>query len=67
MIRNTYHNLIHQFSETLDSWWRMDKYIDDAEKDGESEIADFWKEYKATLERQIRMIRERLEKEAVQK
>lgn len=63
MIRNTYHNIVHQLSETLDSWWRMDKYIDDAEKDDEFEVAEFWKEYKSTLERQVRNLKEKLEKE----
>ncbi len=62
MIQNTYHNLVHQLSETLDSWWRMDTYIDDAEKDDEPEVVELWKEYKSVLEKQIRMLREMLEK-----
>ncbi len=64
MVRNTYHNLVHQLSETLDSWWRMDKYVADAEKDDELELVEFWKEYKSTLEKQIRMLKEKLKDES---
>jgi len=60
MIKNSYHNLVQQFSETLDSHWRMDRYIADAEEDNEPEIANLWREFKPTLENQIEILKKKI-------
>ncbi len=62
MIKNCQHNLIHQLSETMDSLWRMNQYQEDAKKENCSEGVEFWKNYKDTLEKQILMLKEQLEK-----
>jgi len=46
----------------MDSLWRMDQYIKDAEGEGKTDEVEFWKEFKGTLENQLRMLKERLEK-----
>ncbi len=62
MMKNCQHNLIHQLSETADSSWRMDQYIKDAEAESCSWGIEFWKEYKESLEKQVMMLKEQLEK-----
>lgn len=62
MVKNCQHNLIHQLSETMDSLWRMKQYEDDAEEENCSEGVEFWKKYKGTLEKQVVMLKEQLEK-----
>ncbi len=62
MMKNWQHNILHQLSETMDSLWRMDQYIKDAEGEGKTDEVEFWKEFKGTLEDQLRMLKERLEK-----
>ena len=61
MIKNCYHNLIHQLSETMDSLWRMDTYIEDARNDGCQEDIEFWQRFKETLEEQVEMLKEKIE------
>ena len=53
MTQNSYHNLVQQLSEALDSYWRMDQYIKDAEEDNEPEKSNLRKDYKPTLKKQI--------------
>jgi len=64
MIKNYQHNIIHQLSETLDSLWRMDQYLEDARKEGYQEGIDFWNEYRESLEKQIEILKEELKKTA---
>ena len=59
---NCKHNLVHQLSETLDSLWRMDQYIKDAQEVDCEEGANFWREYKKTLEGQVEVLKTQLEK-----
>lgn len=61
-MKNSCHNLIHQLSETLDSLWRMDVYIEDAQKENLAEEEQFWTEYKKSLEKQEKMLKEQIEK-----
>lgn len=63
MISNTEHNIVHQLSETIDSFWRMDTYIEDARKDQMPQLAKFWEGYKATLEKQVAMLQEQLKEQ----
>ena len=60
MMKNCQHNLIHQFSETMDSLWRMDQYIKDAEAESCSWGVEFWKKYKESLEKQMVALKEQL-------
>ena len=62
MIKNCHHNLIHQLSETMDSLWRMDTYIKDAQEENCQEGVEFWQEFKKTLENQLEMLKKQLEK-----
>gem|GEM_PF-694030 len=62
MVKNSQHNLIHQLSETMDSIWRMKLYQEDAQKDNRPEEVEFWKKFKETLEKQVAMLKEQLEK-----
>ena len=62
MMKNCQHNLIHQFSETMDSLWRMNQYIKDAEAESCSWGVEFWKKYKESLEKQMVALKEQLEK-----
>ena len=62
MMKNWQHNILHQLSETMDSLWRMDQYIKDAKEEGKEEDVEFWKDFRGTLENQLKMLRERLEK-----
>ena len=62
MMENCKHNLIHQLSETLDSLWRMDQYIKDAQERNCEEGMNFWQEYRKTLEAQVEMLKKQLEK-----
>ena len=61
MIKNCQHNLIHQLSETMDSLWRMDNYIEDAKENDCSKGISFWENYKKTLENQISLLKNQLE------
>jgi len=61
MIKNCQHNLIHQLSETMDSLWRMDNYIEDAKESDCSKGVNFWENYKKTLENQISLLKDQLE------
>lgn len=61
-MKNSCHNLIHQLSETLDSLWRMDVYIKDAQKENLPEEEQFWTEYKKSLEKQEKMLKKQIEK-----
>ena len=60
-MQNCYHNVIHQLSETLDSLWRMDTYINDARQEENDKEVKFWEEYKKTLEEQIATLKIHLE------
>lgn len=62
MMKNWQHNILHQLSETMDSLWRMDQYIRDAQEEGKEEEVEFWKKFRESLEEQLKMLRERLEK-----
>ncbi|MCD6471334.1 hypothetical protein J7K86_02290 [bacterium] len=62
MMKNCQHNLIHQLSETMDSLWRMDQYVKDAEMENCQGGADFWRNFKKTLEEQVKLLKEQLEK-----
>lgn len=64
MIKNYQHNIIHQLSETLDSLWRMDQYLEDARKEGYQEGIEFWNKYRESLEKQIETLKEELKKTA---
>lgn len=66
MTQNSYHNLVQQLSEALDSYWRMDQYIKDAEEDNEPEISNLWKEYKPILKRQIELLKEAIKKKSAE-
>lgn len=61
-MKNCQHNLIHQLSETMDSLWRMEQYIKDAEAENCSWGVEFWKKYKESLEKQTMVLKEQLEK-----
>ncbi len=65
-MKNCLHNLIHQLSETLDSLWRMDIYIKDAQEINCQEGVEFWQNYKKTLEQQVEVLKGQLAK-AVEK
>ena len=60
-MKNYYHNVIHQLSETLDSLWRMDTYIKDAQEEEKDKEAKFWEDYKKTLEEQVATLKIHLE------
>ncbi len=59
-MKDCLHNLIHQLSETLDSLWRMDQYINDAKEANCQEGIEFWQNYKKTLENQVETLRSQL-------
>ena len=61
-MKNYQHNIIHQLSETMDSLWRIGQYMKDAEVDGHPEEVEFWRGFKETLEKQMVMLKDRLEK-----
>ncbi len=61
-MENCFHNLIHQLSETLDSLWRMDIYIKDAEAINCQEGIEFWQNYKKNLEDQVDILKKQLSK-----
>lgn len=61
MMKNCQHNLIHQLSETMDSLWRMNQYIKDAEQEHCEKGVEFWKKFKETLEEQVKMLKDKLE------
>lgn len=54
------HDLIHELSKRLDSVWRIDQYI--ANADGKPEIQSFWRQLKSqevkTVERLKELVKE---------
>ena len=62
MFPNTYHDLLHQLSEVLDSLWRMREYKENAEKEGRPEIKEFWEKMEKMLQQEVEMLKEQLEK-----
>ena len=60
MVKNCHHNVIHQLSETLDSLWRMEMYIKDAQNENCQDGVIFWQNYKKTLENQVEMLKKQL-------
>lgn len=50
------HDLVHELGQRLDSLWRYDQYIANAE--GKEEIRSYWQDVKAQEQQNIRRLRE---------
>lgn len=50
------HDLVHELSKRLDSVWRMDQYI--ANADGKPQIQQFWRELKGQECRNVDRLKE---------
>ena len=50
------HDLVHELSKRLDSLWRYDQYIANAE--GKEHIRNYWRGVKAQEQENIRRLRE---------
>jgi hypothetical protein len=55
------HDLVHELSKRLDSLWRYDQYIANAE--GHSAIGKFWKDLKKQEQTNIRRLKELIAEE----
>ena len=55
------HDLIHELSRRLDSLWRFDQYIANAE--WRDELKQFWCELKRQEEQNVRRLKELIEQE----
>ena len=62
MLKDTYHDIVHQLSETMDSLWRMEEYIMNAQKENKPELAEFWKKFQTLLTEQAKILKEELER-----
>lgn len=59
-VSNTSYNLAKQLTKTLQLLWNIDKYIEDAQREGDSQTAGIWRQMKADTERHATLIRERI-------
>lgn len=57
-MKNYNHDLVQQLSEKLDSIWRYNDYIKNAESDGCNHCVELWKQLKAQDEKLVGMIRD---------
>lgn len=55
------HDLVHELSRRLDSMWRYDQYI--ANADWRDKIRQFWEEVKIQEEQNIRRLKELIREE----
>lgn len=55
------HDLVHELSKSLDSLWRYDQYVANAE--GKKEIQEFWREQKEQQSQTIDRLKELVAKE----
>lgn len=60
-IENHDHDLVHDLSKRLDSLWRYDQYIANAE--GKPEIQEFWKEIKRQEQHTVGRLKNLIHKE----
>ena len=60
IMTDTEYNLHKQLAEELAFLWHVGGYIKDAEKDGNKEAADAFRQLKADEEKHARMLREML-------
>jgi hypothetical protein len=61
-VTNVNHDLIQTMSEKLDSMWRYDKYIEDAEKDNCAECASLFSQMKEDDQRHVELLRAEIER-----
>lgn len=55
------HDLVHALSDRLDSVWRADQYIANAE--GKEDLKDFWRQIKERDLKTVRELRGRIKQE----
>lgn len=55
------HDLVHELSKSLDSLWRYDQYVANAE--GKKELQEFWREQKKQTTQTIQRLKQLLAKE----
>ncbi len=61
MIKNCNHDLIHQLSESMDSLWRFDEYLKNAQENGCGRCVELWKKMKELSQEQIKLLKQYLE------
>ncbi len=59
-MKNSNHDLVQELSEKLDSVWRYDDYIKNAEADGCSHCVDIWKQLKEEDEKLVAILRDEI-------
>ncbi len=60
MLKDHNHDLVHQLSETSDSFWRIEDYIKNAE--GCDYCKGIWEEMKSDFEKHVEMLRVEIER-----
>lgn len=61
-MKNNNHNLLQELSVKLDSVWRYDTYIEDAESEGYPECAELFRKLKEEDSRHVEMLRQMIAK-----
>lgn len=64
-LSNSIYNILSALGRDADFLYStVDRYIDDAQKDGRNNLVDIWKEIKQDKEKHLTKLRDCLEKEA---
>lgn len=61
MMKNCNHDLIQQLSECMDSLWRYDEYIKNAQEKGCGKCVELWQKMKELTKEQIKLLKQYLE------
>ena len=60
VVSNTSYNLAKQLTKSLQLLWNIDKYVEDARRDGDEKTTKIWQGMKSDTESHANKIRERI-------
>ena len=60
VVSNTSYNLAKQLTKSLQLLWNIDKYVEDARRDGDEKTTTIWQAMKSDTESHANKIRERI-------